>query len=131
MATIPADLIPALQGIIPSGLATADADGMPNVTYISQVFQVDDEHVATSRQFFNKTGRNLQANPRACTVLINPADGSYWRLDLRHLRTETEGDLFDEMEMQLEAIASMQSMEDTFVLAAADVYHVEGVAKLT
>ena len=48
------------QGVIPSILATADSDGVPNVTYVSQVHQVDDRHVALSRQFFNKTTRNLE-----------------------------------------------------------------------
>jgi len=44
---------------VPSIIATADSRGMPNVTYVSQVYFVDDRHVALSCQFFNKTRRNL------------------------------------------------------------------------
>ena len=37
-----------LEGIIPSFLATCDADGTPNISEISQVQYVDAEHVALS-----------------------------------------------------------------------------------
>ncbi|HET8775772.1 MAG TPA: pyridoxamine 5'-phosphate oxidase family protein, partial [Thermoanaerobaculia bacterium] len=53
------------QGVIPSLIASADATGLPNVAYVSQVYLVDDKHVALSQQFFNKTRRNLAENPHA------------------------------------------------------------------
>ena len=83
------------QGVIPSLLATADASGVPNVTYISQVHHVDDRHVALSRQFFNKTSRNLEQNPRAAVELYDPVTFEAWRLRLAFLRSETSGPLFD------------------------------------
>ena len=88
LAALPAR---CFQGVIPSLLATADADGVPNVTYISQVHLVDDGHVALSRQFFNKTSRNLDANPQAAVELYDPVTFEAWRLRLRFLRTETSG----------------------------------------
>ena len=57
---------------MPSIIATADGRGVPNVTYVSQVYFVDDRHVALSCQFFNKTRRNLDENPRACVEVIDP-----------------------------------------------------------
>ena len=53
------------EGAIPAVVATASADGTPNVTYLSRVQSVDDERVALSNQFFSKTARNLAENPRA------------------------------------------------------------------
>ena len=64
-------------------LATAAGDGVPNVTYISQVYRVDDRHVALSRQFFNKTTRNLEANPRAAVEVCDPVTFEAFRLRLR------------------------------------------------
>lgn len=130
MGTITPDLHAALQGIVPSAMVTCDADNKPNTTYISQVFYVDDDHIATSFQFFSKTKRNLQDNPRACISLIDPSCGDYLRMHVSYVRTESEGQVFDEMEMQLEAIASMQGMEDVFALAGADIYRVERVERM-
>ena len=51
------------QGVIPSLITTVSRDGEPNVTYLSQVFRVDDQHVALSCQFFNKTKQNILEHP--------------------------------------------------------------------
>ena len=48
-----------------------------------------------------------------------------------HVRHETDGPVFEEMEMQLEAIASMQGMTDVFQLAGADIFRVHAVVRLT
>ncbi len=115
------------QGVVPSLLATADPEGVPNVTYISQVHRVDDRHVALSRQFFNKTTRNLDANPRAAVELYDPVTFEATRLRLRFLRSETTGALFDAMALRIQAIASHTGMGGVFRLKAADVFEVERV----
>ena len=42
---------------------------------------------------------------------------------------QTEGDLFDEMDMKLQAIASMTGMTGIFKLQAADVYKVISISE--
>ncbi|MEQ8469827.1 MAG: pyridoxamine 5'-phosphate oxidase family protein [Marinoscillum sp.] len=118
------ELMPCLQGAIPSQIVTVNEDNIPNTTIISQVFPADDEHVAISNQFFSKTFQNLQNNKKACVQVFDPSDLSFWTLDLEMVRIEDEGDLFDEMSMQLEAIASMSGMEDVFVLKSAYILKV-------
>ena len=51
-------------------------------------------------------------------------------LDIEFVRSETDGDLFDDMDMKLQAIASMSGMEDVFELKAADIYKVHKVSEL-
>jgi GAF domain/Pyridoxamine 5'-phosphate oxidase len=118
------------QGIIPCIVATCDAGGVPNVTYVSQVHWLDDRHVALSRQFFNKTTRNLQVNPRACVEVYDPVTFEAWRLRVRFVREETSGPLFETMALRIEAIASHTGMSGVFRLLAAEVFEVEHVARV-
>lgn len=127
MGTLPDEIKPALQGVIPSVVVTCSLDGVPNTTIISQVYYIDDTHVALSYQFFNKTIRNVRENPYMSAIVTDPETHANWNLDLRFERSETEGSLFDEMDMKLEAIASMSGMSDVFKLRAADIYEVESV----
>jgi len=128
---IPAEAKAAMQGAIPSILATCSPDGIPNVTHISQVWYVDETHVAASYQFFNKTKRNIAANPKAQMRLFDPKDSGRWVVEVRYIRTETSGRTFDDMESQLEAIASMTGMEDVFHLQGADIYEVISIRRTT
>lgn len=121
METIPQDLLPAMQGVMPSALATCSKSGEPNVAFITQVHYVDECHIALTRQFFNKTIRNMTDNPRVQVLVINPATGDEWTLDAEYVRSETEGELFDTMSMQLEAIASREGMTEVYRLLSADV----------
>ena len=53
-----------------------------------------------------------------------------FNLELQYARTESDGDLFDEMDMQLEAIASMTGMSGIFKLLGADIYKVESIVQV-
>ena len=118
-----------MQGVIPSHVVTCARDGTPNATAISQVYYVDADHVALSHQFFNKTVRNVRENPRAVVWLISPVTFDSWDLEVEFERAETNGPVFEAMDMQIEAIASMAGMKGIFKLKAADIYRVVSVTK--
>ncbi len=113
-----------LEGIVPAGIATCDPNGMPNVTYISQLMYVDDVHIALSFQFFNKTRENILANPVATVLMMDPDTAARYRLRIRYLRTETAGPLFERMKAKLAGIASHTGMVGVFRLRGADIYRV-------
>ena len=119
------DLHRCFEGAVPAVIATASSDGTPNVTYLSKVRYVDDLHVALSNQFFSKTAANVRQNPRAQVTVLHPKNGRNVRLSVRYLRSETEGNLFEEMRAEIDAIASIMGMRDVFRLSSADVYVVE------
>jgi hypothetical protein len=129
MGILPDEIKPAMQGVIPSHVVTCAGDGTPNATAISQVYYVDPNHVALSHQFFNKTVRNVRENPRAVVWLISPVTFDSWDLEVEFERSETSGPVFETMEMQIEAIASMAGMKGIFKLKAADIYRVVSVTK--
>lgn len=116
-----------LEGAVPAVMATADADGTPNVAYLSQVQFVDGEHIALSYQFFNKTRRNILANPQASLLVIHPLTAERFRLHLRFLRTETAGPLFEAMKAKLAGIASHTGMNGVFRLLGSDIFQVLGI----
>ena len=122
--------LPALEGMFPSWITTSSNGGEPNTTVISQIWFVSKTEVALSFQFFNKTKKNISQNPYAFATIVNPASFDMYNLELKYSRTESEGDLFDEMDMKLEAIASMSGMSGIFELKGADIYNVLSINKI-
>jgi adenylate cyclase len=116
-----------LDGEVPGVIATCSVDGEPNGSFVSQVHYVDPQHVALSFQFFNKTHRNIQANPVATAMVTHPITAATYRLALRYLRTEVEGPVFENMKAKLAGIASHTGMGGVFRLRGADIYHVEHI----
>src|SRR5215467_9633083 len=123
--TVPLDSIaPCFEGTVPASVCSCSLDGQPNVTFLSIVHRLDDTHVGLSFQFFNKTRRNTQENPRAQVIVVMPGSADQYRLDLCYLRTETDGAAFDRMRVRLEAVASQTGMSRVFRLRGVDVYEV-------
>jgi hypothetical protein len=118
------DLRLCFEGAVPAVIATASADSVPNVTYLSRVRLVDDEHVALSNQFFSKTSRNLAENPRGSLLVIDPTTYDQFRLTLVYERTERRGPVFEKLREDVDAVAAISGMQNVFKLRAADIYRV-------
>ena len=124
MKTPLASIRDCFEGVIPSIIATLDADGLPNVSYLSQVYLVDDEHVALSNQFFSKTAANVAATGRAHVLLVSGRTGEQFALDVEHRASLTEGAVFAKMSAQLTAISSQHGVGEAMVLRSAELYRV-------
>ncbi|MGB3069549.1 MAG: GAF domain-containing protein [Ottowia sp.] len=113
-----------LDGAIPPTLCTASSEGVPHVNLLSHVEYVDEHHVALTYQFFNRSRDNVLATRRACLMLEDPGSGANVVLQLRYLRTEAEGPLFERLRAKLAGIAAHTGMEHVFRLRGADIYEV-------
>lgn len=119
-----------LEGIIPGHIATSDADGVPNLAYLSQVQYIDSRHVALSYQFFNRTRQNILAGSPVCLLLTSHLTAAQYRLSLHYLRTETAGPLFEQMKAKLAGIAAHTGMSEVFRLLGSDIYRVLAIEPL-
>lgn len=118
------DLERCFGGAIPAVIATATADGVPNVTYLSRAHRVDDERLALSNQFMSKTSRNLTVNPRASLLLMDPVTHDEYRLAVVYERTDRRGPVFERLRTDIDALAALTGMQDVFRLRAADIFRV-------
>lgn len=124
------DLSACFEGVIPSIIATAAADGMPNVSYLSHVVRVDEEHVALSNQFFAKTAANIRANPHVMLILIDCFTGDQFLLDIGFVRSVDAGPLFEKIALQLKASSAQVGMSEVMRLRSADVFRVYRIEKV-
>jgi hypothetical protein len=125
-----ADIERCFGGAIPAVLATASADGVVNITYLSRAHQVDHERVALSNQFMSKTSRNLAGNPRASLLLMDPLTHDEYRLALVYERTDRRGGVFERLRADIDALAVLEDLQDVYRLRAADVYRVVSIEHL-
>lgn len=124
------DLSACFEGVIPSIIATASADGMPNVSYLSHVVRVDEEHVALSNQFFAKTAANVRANPQVTLILVDGFTGDQYLLDVGFVRSVDTGALFGKIARQLKASSAQIGMSEVMRLKSADIFRVYGIEKV-
>jgi adenylate cyclase len=114
----------AFQGVIPSPVATASADGEPHSTYLSIVWYVDEERIALSNQFMNTTARNMRENPHVVVRVVDPRTMEEYEITAERLHSEASGPTFEAMRTQLEAIAAQTGMTGVFRLRSAEVLRV-------
>lgn len=116
---------PAFEGVIPATVATCSRDGTPNISFLSIVRLLDSERIALTNQFFTKTARNLRENPQVLVRVLHPEDVSEYDLEGRYLHSESSGELFESVRVQLDAIAAATGMAGTFRLRSVDVVRVD------
>jgi adenylate cyclase len=121
------DLRRCFDGRIPAVVATASASGVPNITHLSLVHEVDGERIALSNQFMSKTSRNVAENPYASLLLVDPVSFSEYRLSIRYERTDRRGPVFERLRADVDSVAAFSGMRDVFRLRSADIFLVEAI----
>jgi adenylate cyclase len=131
MTGVPLEAIrDSFEGIMPSVIATTDANGIPNLSYLSHVYYVDSHHVALSNQFFSKTAANVAANGRATVVVLDGRMGLQHVLDLVFVSSSQSGPIFNRISAQLDVMASLQGKSHMLKLRAVDLYRVESCRRI-
>lgn len=117
----------AMEGAIAATLATVSSDGTPNVACLSQVEYVDPRHIALPFLYFNRSRSNAVSTRHAALLLVDPATAMMTRLQVRYLRTDESGPVFERMKARLDCIASCVGSNAGLHLHGCDVYEVESI----
>lgn len=118
----------AFDGVVPFVVGTSSSDGTPNITFMSKLFHIDEHHVALSHQFMNKTWKNLLQNPVFMAFVTNPETLEMWKLQLEFIEQQEDGPVFEDMEMELLALATPENI--TFSLHSALICRILAVEEV-
>lgn len=118
------------EGVIPAVMCSVSAEGMPHLCFLSQVEYVDEGHVALSFQFFNRSRENILATRRCMVSVDDPYTAAGIRMQLRYVRTESSGAVFERMRAKLAGIAAHTGMDKVYRLLGADIYEVSSVREI-
>lgn len=106
-------------------MATASADGKPNVVPIGAKKVLDDETILISDQYFNKTLANLRENPRVSLSFWDPATGESYQVK-GDITIETAGEIFEQTSAWIDGIARARNIplksKGAVVLKITDIY---------
>jgi len=106
-------------------LATATKDGLPNVVPVNAKKIIDDETILISDQFFNKTLKNLQANPQVAITVWDKLEG----YQIKGTTTiETSGKRFEETAKWIDEIGKKLNLpiksKGAIIVKLTEIYNV-------
>ena len=106
-------------------LATATKDGLPNVVPVSAKKTIDDETILISDQFFNKTLKNLRANPQAAITTWDNLEGYQLK---GTVTIETSGARFEETAQWIDAMGKKLNFplksKGVIIIKLTEIYNV-------
>ena len=118
------DLQGCFEGVIPALVATSSLEGKPNVSYLSHVAAVDDDHIGLSNQFFSKTSTNLRVNPKAMILVVDGRLGAQFMLQAVYVGARSDGPVFERLAAQVTASSVHVGLSGVMRLRCVDVFKV-------
>lgn len=93
MAKLPQEVLTAMEKTMPVCIASASADGIPNLIYVTYLKALDEQTVVVADNKFVKTRANLDSNPWLSFTVLDPDTKKSYQVKGR---TEcfTEGDKY-------------------------------------
>ncbi len=122
MVKMPPEIKDVIAKQKPLPIATADKSGKPNVVFVTMWKILDDETLLIVDNFFNKTRKNIEANPNMAIVAYDGDTKKSYQIK-GNVDIETKGNRF----------GSAKEMADSKKLPgkAAVVFHVKEIYDAT
>jgi len=118
MIKVTQEIQDSLKAVKVAYLSTASKDGIPNVVPIGAFKFLDDGTLLISDQYFNKTLKNLQENPKIALAWWGEKGGYQIKADIA---IHTEGEIF------MQDVEWVHSIRPTLEPKSAIVAKVTGV----
>lgn len=93
MAKLSPEVITAIEKTMPYCIATASADGKSNLVYIACLKVIDENTILIADNKFEKTRANLDANPQASLVVLDPDTKTAYQIK-GSMECHSEGDKY-------------------------------------
>ncbi len=122
MVKMPADVRETLEKQKPAPIATADADGTPNVVYVGFLKVLDDETIMIADNFFYKTAANLEANPKISILCYDTETKKSFQVKGR-TEVYKEGPKYEEMTKWVLGVNNKLPAKSAVIVKVEAVYN--------
>lgn len=118
---MPMETREVLQKQKPTPIATASKDGKPNVVYIGYLKILDDERIMIGDNFFNKTLKNLEENPRICILCYDSETKRSYQIK-GSVKVHKQGPEFEEMRSWVHGANPKMPAKSCVMVTVEEVY---------
>ena len=122
MVKMPADVKETLEKQKPAPIATASADGTPNVVYVGFLKILDDETIMIADNFFYKTAKNLEENPKVSILCYNTDTNKSFQIK-GSAEIYKKGERYDEMTKWVLGVNNKLPAKAAVVVKVEEVYN--------
>jgi len=127
MPKLPEEVLVALKKTNPICIATSDKSGKPNLIYVTYLKAHDDSTIVLADNKFEKTRKNLDENPVAAFVVLDPDSKKAYQIK-GPVSCYTEGGKYDEVVEWVHTNHPQMTPKAAFYMNVEEVY--SGAEKL-
>ena len=121
MPKLTEEVLAAIEKTTPTCIATASPDGFPNIVYVTYIKAVDKDTLVVADNKFDKTRRNLDANPCMSVVVFDPDERKSYQMKCR-AECVAEGERFHGVVDWVHADHPQMTPKAAFFLTVEEVY---------
>ncbi|QEN07589.1 pyridoxamine 5'-phosphate oxidase [Oceanispirochaeta crateris] len=121
MAKLSSEVQEAIKKTLPYNIATASADGVPNLIYITYLKILDDETVVIADNKFDKTRKNLNSNPFISFTVLDKDTNKAYQIKGK-VECVTKGKKYDDVVEWVHIQHPQMTPKAAFYVSVQEVY---------
>jgi uncharacterized protein len=122
MSKLSSEVLSAIEKTMPYCIATASPEAKFNLVYITYLKVLDENTVLIADNKFKKTRKNLDANPQASFVVMDPDTKKAYQIK-GPLKCYTEGSIYQETVDWVHVNHPQMTPKAAFIMDVEEVYN--------